>query len=187
MCSDSGGSVFELEMRLVSYRPSVLSFNVRLFSQATDRCPHLWVKVLVFWQSWRSMCDWAFTHASHCPRPPHERCCCSGDGVTHQGVFLHFILSIHNWNFFSDSGFDRDCPPSTESHIHSPNEGVKDLVLLKWFYDQQLSLIQGDQATLPLLAWQFVIIQVSEQDRVVDPVLAFARDQTIHFAQVCIQ
>ncbi|XP_041374342.1 vacuolar protein sorting-associated protein 8 homolog isoform X2 [Gigantopelta aegis] len=44
--------------------------------------------------------------------------------------------------------------------------------------------LKGDPATLPLLAWQFVIIQVSERDRVIDPVLVFARDQTIHFYQV---
>ncbi|KAK6181620.1 hypothetical protein SNE40_009442 [Patella caerulea] len=44
--------------------------------------------------------------------------------------------------------------------------------------------LKGDPATLPLLAWQFVIIQVSEKDRVIDPVLAFGRDQTIHFYQV---
>ncbi|CAH1788234.1 unnamed protein product, partial [Owenia fusiformis] len=44
--------------------------------------------------------------------------------------------------------------------------------------------LKGDPATLPLLAWQFVIIQVSQKDRVIDPVLAFGRDQTIHFYQV---
>ncbi|XP_069107470.1 vacuolar protein sorting-associated protein 8 homolog isoform X1 [Argopecten irradians] len=52
---------------------------------------------------------------------------------------------------------------------------------LKVFFTHQL---KGDPATLPLLAWQFVIIQVSESDRVIDPVLAFARDSTIHFYQV---
>ncbi|GFR94592.1 vacuolar protein sorting-associated protein 8-like protein, partial [Elysia marginata] len=44
--------------------------------------------------------------------------------------------------------------------------------------------LKGDPSTLPLLAWQFVIIQVSEKDRVIDPVLAFARDKTIYFYQV---
>ncbi|GFO47915.1 vacuolar protein sorting-associated protein 8-like protein [Plakobranchus ocellatus] len=44
--------------------------------------------------------------------------------------------------------------------------------------------LKGDPSTLPLLAWQFVIIQVSEKDRVIDPVLAFARDKTIFFYQV---
>ncbi|KAL3853951.1 hypothetical protein ACJMK2_013245 [Sinanodonta woodiana] len=44
--------------------------------------------------------------------------------------------------------------------------------------------LKGDSSTLPLLAWQFVIIQVSEQDRVIDPVLAFARESTIYFHQV---
>ena len=42
----------------------------------------------------------------------------------------------------------------------------------------------GDPATLPLLAWQFVLIQVTDEHRVLDPVLAFARDQTIYFVQV---
>jgi hypothetical protein len=45
-------------------------------------------------------------------------------------------------------------------------------------------LFQGDPATLPQLAWQFVVIQVSEKDRVIDPVLAFGRDQTVYFYQV---
>ena len=35
-----------------------------------------------------------------------------------------------------------------------------------------------------MLAWQFVIIQVSEHERVLDPVLACARDQTVSFFQV---
>ncbi|XP_070185455.1 vacuolar protein sorting-associated protein 8 homolog isoform X3 [Littorina saxatilis] len=44
--------------------------------------------------------------------------------------------------------------------------------------------LKGDPATLPQLAWQFVVIQVSERDRVIDPVLAFGRDQTVYFYQV---
>ncbi|XP_013387109.1 vacuolar protein sorting-associated protein 8 homolog isoform X2 [Lingula anatina] len=44
--------------------------------------------------------------------------------------------------------------------------------------------LKGDSSTLPLLAWQFVVIQVSDKDRVIDPVLAFGRDSTIHFFQV---
>ena len=48
-------------------------------------------------------------------------------------------------------------------------------------------MFKGDASTLPLLAWQFVIIQVSESDRVIDPVLAFARESTVYFHQVCIE
>ncbi|KAJ8320304.1 hypothetical protein KUTeg_001891 [Tegillarca granosa] len=44
--------------------------------------------------------------------------------------------------------------------------------------------LKGASDTLPLLAWQFVIIQVSEQDRVIDPVLAFGRESTVYFYQV---
>ncbi|KAL4217419.1 Vacuolar protein sorting-associated protein 8 [Mactra antiquata] len=44
--------------------------------------------------------------------------------------------------------------------------------------------LKGSPSTLPLLAWQFVIIQLSESDRVIDPVLAFARESTIFFHQV---
>lgn len=44
--------------------------------------------------------------------------------------------------------------------------------------------LKGNPSTLPLLAWQFVVIQVSESDRVIDPVLAFARESTIYFHQV---
>lgn len=45
--------------------------------------------------------------------------------------------------------------------------------------------LTGDAATLPLLAWHFVVIQLSDKQRTVDPVLAFARDQTIYFIQAC--
>lgn len=44
--------------------------------------------------------------------------------------------------------------------------------------------LTGDAATLPLLSWHFVVIQLSDTDKVVDPVLAFARDQTVYFVQV---
>ena len=44
--------------------------------------------------------------------------------------------------------------------------------------------LSGDAATLPLLAWHFVVIQLSDSEKVVDPVLAFARDQTVNFVQV---
>jgi len=44
--------------------------------------------------------------------------------------------------------------------------------------------LAGDAATLPLLAWQFVMIQVADTSRVLDPVLAFARDLSIFFVQV---
>ena len=46
---------------------------------------------------------------------------------------------------------------------------------------------QKDASTLPILAWQLVIIQVSENERVLDPVLACARDQTVQFFQVMNQ
>jgi len=44
--------------------------------------------------------------------------------------------------------------------------------------------LYGDAQTLPLLAWHFVTVQLSDKRRVVDPVLAFARDQTVYFVQV---
>jgi len=46
------------------------------------------------------------------------------------------------------------------------------------------SLVHPSPATLPLLAWQFVIIQMADGTRVIDPVLAFARESTVHFFQV---
>jgi hypothetical protein len=46
------------------------------------------------------------------------------------------------------------------------------------------SLLHTSPATLPLLAWQFVIIQMVDGTRVIDPVLAFARESTIFFFQV---
>lgn len=40
--------------------------------------------------------------------------------------------------------------------------------------------------TLPLLGWQFVVIQVSSSARIVDPVLAFGRQSTLFFFQVSV-
>lgn len=37
---------------------------------------------------------------------------------------------------------------------------------------------------LPLVSWQFVVIQVSGNGKIIDPVLAFAKDNFIHFFQV---
>ena len=48
------------------------------------------------------------------------------------------------------------------------------------------SPLTGDPQTLPLLCWQFVVIQNPSFNKVVDPVLTFARDQTIHFYQVTV-
>ena len=48
------------------------------------------------------------------------------------------------------------------------------------------SPLKGDSATLPLISWQFVVIQNPSYNKVVDPVLTFARDQTIHFYQVTV-
>ena len=44
--------------------------------------------------------------------------------------------------------------------------------------------LTGNMHTLPILSWQFVIIQTSKSNKVVDPVLAFGRQKTIHFYQV---
>ncbi|XP_071448355.1 vacuolar protein sorting-associated protein 8 homolog isoform X2 [Hetaerina americana] len=46
------------------------------------------------------------------------------------------------------------------------------------------SLHSSNPSTLPLLAWQFVVIQAADGSRVIDPVLAFARESTIHFFQM---
>ncbi|XP_063851088.1 vacuolar protein sorting-associated protein 8 homolog isoform X1 [Scylla paramamosain] len=44
--------------------------------------------------------------------------------------------------------------------------------------------LKASPATLPLLAWQFVVIQMSDGTRVIDPVLAFGRERSIYFYQV---
>ncbi|XP_064465584.1 vacuolar protein sorting-associated protein 8 homolog [Ornithodoros turicata] len=46
--------------------------------------------------------------------------------------------------------------------------------------------LKEDGNTLPLLGWQFVVIQVSNATRFVDPVLAFARKNIIFLFQVSI-
>lgn len=44
--------------------------------------------------------------------------------------------------------------------------------------------LPGRTDTLPVISWQFVIIVTSDNQRVVDPVVAFGRQSTIHFYQV---
>ncbi|KAB7499478.1 Vacuolar protein sorting-associated protein 8-like protein, partial [Armadillidium nasatum] len=44
--------------------------------------------------------------------------------------------------------------------------------------------LKGSSATLPLLAWQFVIIQMPDGSKVIDPVLAFGREFDIYFYQL---
>ncbi len=45
--------------------------------------------------------------------------------------------------------------------------------------------LDGDQRSLPLLAWQAVVIQLpNSRGRVVDPVLTFGRDKTLYFFQL---
>lgn len=50
--------------------------------------------------------------------------------------------------------------------------------------------IVSPRPCLPLLSWQFVIIQfnktLNSSHRIMDPVLAFTRDDTVYFYQVCI-
>ncbi|CAG2121621.1 unnamed protein product, partial [Medioppia subpectinata] len=44
-------------------------------------------------------------------------------------------------------------------------------------------ILKGKSDTLPLICWQFVMVQIAENTRVVDPVLSFARQNTIYFFQ----
>ncbi|KFM79086.1 Vacuolar protein sorting-associated protein 8-like protein, partial [Stegodyphus mimosarum] len=44
--------------------------------------------------------------------------------------------------------------------------------------------LRADPDTLPVLSWQFVVIQVSSTTRIIDPVLAFGRQSTVFFFQV---
>lgn len=52
---------------------------------------------------------------------------------------------------------------------------------LKVLFTQSLA---SDPATLPLIAWQMVIIQTTSNQKIVDPVLSFGRHDTISFYQV---
>lgn len=45
-------------------------------------------------------------------------------------------------------------------------------------------LLRASATTLPLLAWQFVVIQMQDGTRVIDPVLAFGREKNVHYYQV---
>uniref|UniRef100_A0A2L2YDL3 Vacuolar protein sorting-associated protein 8-like protein n=1 Tax=Parasteatoda tepidariorum TaxID=114398 RepID=A0A2L2YDL3_PARTP len=44
--------------------------------------------------------------------------------------------------------------------------------------------LRADPDTLPVLSWQFVVIQISSSTRIIDPVLAFGRQNTVNFFQV---
>lgn len=45
----------------------------------------------------------------------------------------------------------------------------------------------GSPESLPLLAWQMVLIQSADSSRVVDPVLCAARGNNVYFHQICIR
>ncbi|KAG7169921.1 Vacuolar protein sorting-associated protein 8-like [Homarus americanus] len=44
--------------------------------------------------------------------------------------------------------------------------------------------LKASSSTLPLLAWQFVVIQMPDGTRVIDPVLAFGREKNVYFYQL---
>jgi len=45
-------------------------------------------------------------------------------------------------------------------------------------------ILSGDAASLPLVCWQFVVIQNQFANKTSDPVLTFARGNKIYFYQV---
>ncbi|XP_063986290.1 vacuolar protein sorting-associated protein 8 homolog [Diachasmimorpha longicaudata] len=45
--------------------------------------------------------------------------------------------------------------------------------------------LSGPAVAPPQVSWQLVVIQAPDATRVIDPVLALARDTTVHFYQVC--
>lgn len=44
--------------------------------------------------------------------------------------------------------------------------------------------LTGAPTAPPQLSWQLVVIQTADGSRVIDPVLALARDNVVHFYQV---
>lgn len=46
--------------------------------------------------------------------------------------------------------------------------------------------LSGAAIAPPQLSWQLVVIQAADASRVVDPVLALARDDVVHFYQVLL-
>lgn len=46
--------------------------------------------------------------------------------------------------------------------------------------------LTGAPTAPPQLSWQLVVIQTADGSRVIDPVLALARDNVVHFYQVCV-
>nr|XP_034192046.1 vacuolar protein sorting-associated protein 8 homolog [Osmia lignaria] len=47
--------------------------------------------------------------------------------------------------------------------------------------------LSGAPIAPPQLSWQLVVIQAADASRVIDPVLALARDDVVHFYQVCTE
>ncbi|XP_076619382.1 vacuolar protein sorting 8 isoform X2 [Colletes latitarsis] len=47
--------------------------------------------------------------------------------------------------------------------------------------------LSGAPIALPQLSWQLVVIQAADASRVIDPVLALARDDVVHFYHVCTE
>nr|XP_033321301.1 vacuolar protein sorting-associated protein 8 homolog [Megalopta genalis] len=47
--------------------------------------------------------------------------------------------------------------------------------------------LSGAPVAPPQLSWQLVVIQAADTSRVIDPVLALARDDVVHFYQVCTE
>ncbi|KAG7189422.1 hypothetical protein KM043_017126 [Ampulex compressa] len=47
--------------------------------------------------------------------------------------------------------------------------------------------LSGAAIAPPQLSWQLVVIQAADASRVIDPVLALARDDVVHFYQVCTE
>lgn len=115
-----------------------------------------------------------------------------------KGIFLHGLQTVssfilyhkfcRNFRFrtaracYTIFNFIEVCPVSAEKFDAIKRKKsifVFTCLLYKFIF-------QGPATTLPLLAWQIVIIQVTDSSRVIDPVLAFGRHDTIYFYQVSL-
>ena len=88
---------------------------------------------------------------------------------------------------FSSSPATADAPHPARELLLLAMASLSKLLIVTLRPDLRVAYVHplcGDAATLPLLAWHFVIVQLPDKQRTIEPVLAFARDQTVYFVQV---
>jgi len=88
---------------------------------------------------------------------------------------------------FSSSAATVDVPHAARELLLLAMASLSKLLIITLRPDLRVVYVHplcGDATTLPLLAWHFVTVQLPDKQRTIEPILAFARDQTVYFVQV---